>query len=52
MSARASVLTTQLEVTMLAYASASARPVRLRVLVQRTNANGAPAAGVAAEEWR
>ena len=51
-SARAGVLTTQIEVTLLAYASPSAKPVRLRVLVQRSQANGAPAAGVMAEEWR
>ena len=51
-SARAGVLTTQIEVTLMAYASPSAKPVRLRVLVQRSQVNGAPAAGVAAEEWR
>ena len=51
-SARAGVLTTQLQVTLMAYASAAARPVRLRVLVQRSIRNGAPAAAVAAEEWR
>lgn len=51
-SARAGVLTTQLEVTMLAYASPSAVPVRLRVVLQRENQNGQPGAAVISEEWR
>ncbi len=50
--ARAGVLTTQLQVTLLAYASPSAKPVRLRVMLQRSNVNGMPAAEVTAEEWR
>ena len=52
LSARAGVLTTQLQVTVLARASQAAKPVRLRVLLQRSNVNGTPAAGVTAEEWR
>ena len=52
LSARAGVLTTQLQVTLLARASHAAKPVRLRVLMQRSNVNGTPAAGVTAEEWR
>ncbi|MDA1081528.1 MAG: type II secretion system protein GspK [Gemmatimonadetes bacterium] len=51
-TARAGVLTTQIQLTLLAYASPSAKPVRLRVLLQRSNVNGAPAADVMAEEWR
>ena len=51
-STRAGVLTTQLQLTLLAYASPSAKPVRLRVLLQRSNVNGQPAAEVTAEEWR
>lgn len=51
-SARAGVLTTQVELTLLAYASPSAMPVRLRVVVQRANVNGQPAAAVLSEEWR
>lgn len=52
LSARAGVLTTQLQLTLLAQASPAAKPVRLRVMIQRENMNGQPAAGVAAEEWR
>jgi general secretion pathway protein K len=52
LSARAGVLTSQVQLTMLVRASAAAKPVRLRVMVQRMNRNGAPAAGVASEEWR
>lgn len=51
-SARAGVLTTQVELTLLAYASPAARPVRLRVILQRSNVNGQPAADVMTEEWR
>ncbi|HVZ50218.1 MAG TPA: hypothetical protein VG916_15650 [Gemmatimonadaceae bacterium] len=51
-SQRAGLLTTQLEITLLAYASPAATPVRLRVVVQRGNDNGQPAADVLAEEWR
>lgn len=52
LSARAAVLTTQVQLTLTVRASAAARPVRLRVMVQRSNRNGAPAADVATEEWR
>ncbi|MCC7195291.1 MAG: general secretion pathway protein GspK [Gemmatimonadaceae bacterium] len=51
-SARAGVLTQQVELTILAQASSSARPVRLRVLLARENINGQSAAGVQNEEWR
>ena len=52
LASRAGVLTTQVELTLLVRASAAAKPVRLRVLVQRSNRNGTPAADVAQEEWR
>jgi general secretion pathway protein K len=52
LASRAGVLTTQIQLTLLARASASAKPVRLRVMLQRSQRNGAPAADVAAEEWR
>ncbi len=51
-SARAGVLTQQVELTILAQASPSAKPARLRVLLARENINGQPAAGVQNEEWR
>jgi type II secretory pathway component PulK len=51
-SARAGVMTNQIMLTILAQASPAAKPVRLRVMIQRENVNGQPAAGVAAEEWR
>lgn len=52
LSVRAGVLTTQLQLTLVVQASPAAKPVRLRVMVQRSNRNGQPAADVAAEEWR
>ena len=51
-SARAGVLTTQIQVTLTAYASPSAKPVRLRVVLQRSNVQVQPAADVLSEEWR
>ena len=51
-TARAGVLTTQIQLTLLAYASPSAKPVRLRVMLQRSNVQGQPAAEVLSEEWR
>lgn len=51
-SARAGVLTQQVELTILAQASPAAKPVRLRVVLARANINGQPAAGVQNEEWR
>lgn len=52
LNARAGVLVTQVQLTMIAKASPAAHPVRLRVMVQRASRNGQPAADVAAEEWR
>lgn len=52
MSARAGVLTQQVELTMFAQASPAAKPVRLRVVVARATINGQPMAGVLNEEWR
>lgn len=52
MSARAGVMTQQVELTILAQASVAAKPVRLRVVLARANINGQPAAGVLNEEWR
>ncbi|MEA3244988.1 MAG: type II secretion system protein GspK [Gemmatimonadota bacterium] len=51
-SARAGVMTQQVELTILAKASPAAKPVRLRVVLGRANINGQPAAGVLNEEWR
>lgn len=51
-SSRANVTTTQIQLTMLAQASPAAKPVRLRVMIQRGNQNGQPTAEVMAEEWR
>jgi len=51
-SARAGVLTQQVELTIVAQASPAAKPVRLRVVLARANINGQPAAGVENEEWR
>lgn len=52
LATRAGVLTTQLQLTLLVQASPAAKPVRLRVMIQRSNENGQPAADVTAEEWR
>jgi general secretion pathway protein K len=51
-SSRAGVLTQQLQLTILAQASHASKPVRLRVMLQRSNRNGQPASEVASEEWR
>jgi general secretion pathway protein K len=51
-SSRAGVLTQQLQLTLIAQASPAAKPVRLRVMIQRGNQNGQPTAEVMQEEWR
>jgi general secretion pathway protein K len=51
-SNRANVTTTQIQLTMLAQASPAAKPVRLRVMIQRGNQDGQGVALVTAEEWR
>jgi type II secretory pathway component PulK len=51
-SNRAGVLTQQIQLTMIAQASPAAKPVRLRVLLQRGNQNGQQTAEVMQEEWR
>jgi type II secretory pathway component PulK len=52
LTARATVLTQQLELTLIAQASPAARPVRLRVYVARASTNGQQIAGVLGEDWR
>lgn len=51
-SARAGVLTTQVELVFLVRPSPASKPTRLRVIVQRGNQNGQGTAEVIAEEWR
>jgi general secretion pathway protein K len=51
-TARAGVLTQQLLLTVMAQASPASKPVRLRVMLQRTNRNGQMLADVGYEEWR
>lgn len=51
-SARAGVLTNQVELVFLVRPSPASKPTRLRVVVMRGNQNGQGTAEVLAEEWR